>query len=82
MIEYSKIARGDILKLVGIGAPGYSKLGDLLRVTKIYRNSVFVEDRSGSPMEFVFNCGAARLEPTKWHQDFPDETNVTAEEVA
>lgn len=71
MIEYGKVRRGDILRLVGAGAPGYAKLGDLLRVTSVHANGVHVEDRDGSPCEFVFNCGAARLEPTEWTQDFP-----------
>lgn len=71
MIEYAKTKRGDILKLVGAGAPGYAALGDLLRVTKINTNGVEVEDRHGKPCEFVYNCGAARLEPTEWTEDFP-----------
>ena len=71
MIEYSKVKRGDILRIVGDGAPGYASLGDLVRVTDVQVNSVKVEDRFGNPCEFVFNCGAARLEPTEWREDFP-----------
>ena len=71
MIDYSKTNRGDILKLVGRGAPGYAKLGDLLRVTLVHVNSVNVEDRDGKPCEFVYNCGAERLEATEWKNDFP-----------
>lgn len=73
MIEYSKVKRGDILKLSesGQGAPGYAAKGDLLRVTEVFPNSVKVEDRSGEVCEFIYNCGAARLEPTEWKSDFP-----------
>ncbi len=72
MIEYDKVQCGDILKLVGAGAPGYARPGDLLRITKVNKNSVMVEDRDGNPCEFIFNCGAARLEPTEWKNDFPE----------
>lgn len=71
MIQYATVRRGDILRLVGLGAPGYAKLGDLLRVLEVTKNGVKVEDRDGVPCEFVFNCGAARLEPTEWADDFP-----------
>jgi hypothetical protein len=71
MIDYKKVQKGDILRLVGAGAPGYANLGDLVRITEVFPNGVKVEDKTGSPCEFVFNCGAARLEPTEWKQDFP-----------
>lgn len=73
MIKYDETKRGDILRLVGAGAPGYANLGDLVRVTAVHTNSVWVEDRNGNPCEFVFNCGAARLEPTEWKNDFPND---------
>ncbi len=74
MIEYGKVSRGDVLRIVGAGAPGYAELGDLVRITEVSANSVFVENRDGAPVEFIFNCGAARLESTEWKEDFPDET--------
>lgn len=74
MIKYSETKRGDILKLVGAGFPGYASLGDLLRVTSVNVNSVFVEDRHGQSLEFVYNCGAERLEATEWKEDFPDDS--------
>lgn len=74
MIKYSETEVGDILKIVGIGAPEYAGLGDLVRVTEVHKNSVMVENRDGKPCEFVFNCGAARLEPTEWEKDFPDSS--------
>ena len=71
MINYQDVERGDILKLVGAGAPGFAELGDLLRVLKSTLNGVMVEDKNGGTTEFVFNCGAARLEETEWKDDFP-----------
>lgn len=71
MIDYGKTQRGDILRIVGAGAPGWAELGDLVRVTAVHANSVHVENRDGAPCEFAFNCGAARLEPTEWRGDFP-----------
>ncbi len=72
MIDYSKVKRGDILRIVGAGAPGYAQVGDLVRVIECTRNGVKVEDKDGVPVEFVFNCGAARLDPTEWTNDFPE----------
>lgn len=71
MINYEEVKRGDILKIVGVGAPGYAQLGDLVRITQVYKNSVIVEDRYGATCEFLYNCGADRLESTEWKQDFP-----------
>ena len=45
--------------------------GDLIRVIKVSKNAVEVENKDGRKVEFVFNCGAARLEPTEWKDDFP-----------
>lgn len=76
MIDYSRVSRGDILRIVGQGAPGFAELGDLVRVTSVFKNGVWVEDLDGESRRFVFNCGAARLEPTewkKWKKNFPPE---------
>jgi hypothetical protein len=73
VINYATVKKGDILKLVGAGAPGYANLGDLVRVTEVHTNGVKVEDKRGEPCEFVYNCGAARLEPTEWTNDFPTQ---------
>ena len=72
MIEYKDTNRGDILKIVGAGAPGFAELKDLVRVTATHTSSVFVENRDGKTAEFAFNCGAARLAATEWKDDFPD----------
>ncbi len=74
MIEYGKVNRGDILRIIGEGAPGYANLGDLVRVLERTTHGVKVENKDGADCEFVFNCGAARLEPTEWKADFPSET--------
>ena len=71
MIDYEKTRSGDILRVVGDGAPGYAAVGELLRVKRVQRNGVTVEDRHGTEADFLFNCGAARLEPTEWRDDFP-----------
>lgn len=73
MIDYQKTDRGDILKVVGAGAPGFAEIGDLVRVLERTVNGVKVEDKNGETTEFVFNCGAARLEETEWKNDFPVE---------
>ena len=70
-IKYSETKVGDILKLVPPGASGYAQVGDLLRVKKVFKEAVLVEDKNGTEVEFVFNCGAARLETTEWKEDFP-----------
>ncbi len=72
MIDYAETKVGDVLKIIGAGAPGYAKNGDLVRVLQVHRNSVKVEDRDGESVEFLYNCGAARLEPTEWKEDFPE----------
>ncbi len=77
MIDYTETKRGDILKITGVGAPGFAELGDLVRVTEVHKNSVFVEDRDGETCEFVYSCGAARLEATEWKEDFPTKQKET-----
>lgn len=73
MIKYSETKKGDILKISGdgAGAPGYAEKGDLVRVTEAFKNGVKVENKHGKPCEFLYNCGAARLEATEWTEDFP-----------
>ena len=73
MINYAETKIGDILEVTGAGAPGHYQNGELVRVTKVHQNSVFTENRDGLVVEFVFNCGAARLNPTEWKDDFPKD---------
>jgi len=78
MIDYSQTRVGDILKIVGAGAPGYAVLDELVRVVEVHLNSVLVENRDGGRAEFLYNCGSARLEPTEWKID----SERSAEQVA
>jgi hypothetical protein len=41
------------------------------RCLLVHSNSVLTENRDKINVEFVFNCGAARLKPTEWKEDFP-----------
>lgn len=72
-IKFIETRVGDILKLTGQGAPGFAELGDLLRVLAVFKETALVENRDGHKCEFVFNCGADRLETTEWRDDFPAE---------
>lgn len=79
MIDYEKTQRGDILEIVPPGAPGHAEIGDLVRVLNLTANGVTVEDRDGKEIEFVYNCGAARLKPTEWKEDFPEIVDKAAD---
>jgi hypothetical protein len=78
MIQYSQTHRGDILRVVGAGAPGYAKNGELVRAINVRENGVVVENVHGTEADFCFNCGAARLEPTEWRNDFPVDSSGRA----
>jgi hypothetical protein len=58
MIDYSKLQIGDKLRIVGVGAPGFAKLGDVVTVEKTSANRCDVA-------YFALTCGAARLEPVE-----------------
>ena len=73
MIKYNETEVGDILEVIGAGAPGYYKNGELVRVLEVHAESCLTENRDKVQVEFVFNCGAARLNPTEWKKDFPEE---------
>ena len=63
MIDFSKVKEGDKLKIVGAGAPGFAKLGDVVTVTSCNgRNRCDVVNEAGEPAYFALTCGAARLE--------------------
>lgn len=76
MIDYAKVETGDILEIVGEGAPGFEENGGLVRVIAKTLHGVKVENKSGETIEFVFNCGAARLKETEWKKDFPETANI------
>ena len=63
MLEVSKTSVGDKLRIVGAGAPGFAKLGDIVEVTATYANKVDVKNAAGDVAFFALTCGAARLEP-------------------
>jgi hypothetical protein len=70
MVNFDQVNMGDILRIVGTGAPGFANNGDLVRVIAQATLGVIVENKYGHKAEFVFNCGAARLEKTVWREDF------------
>lgn len=65
MIEFDKVKIGDRLKIVGAGAPGFAKLGDVVTVTSVGDRRVDVQRDDGTTAYFALTCGAARLEPVE-----------------
>jgi hypothetical protein len=64
MIEFDKVNIGDKLKITGMGAPGFAKLGDIVTVIKTGKNRVDVRhDVTGDEVFFALTCGASRLDP-------------------
>jgi len=63
MIDYATIKPGDKLKIVGAGAPGFAKLGDIVEVVSTNgRTRCDVKRDDGQEAYFALTCGAARLE--------------------
>lgn len=67
MIDYSEIKPGDKLRITGMGAPGFAKLGDIVTVeacTVENRGRCdVIHDVTGEKAFFALTCGAQRLEP-------------------
>jgi len=65
MIRYDEIVAGDRLKIVGMGAPGFAKLGDTVIVVSTNgKNRCDVRHEvTGEEAYFALTCGAERLEP-------------------
>lgn len=66
MIDYAKVKAGDKLKIVGMGAPGYAVLGDIVTVeacTAENHGRCDVINEFGKKAYFALTCGAERLEP-------------------
>tara|TARA_R110000851_G_scaffold183993_1_gene333425 strand:+ start:105 stop:308 length:204 start_codon:yes stop_codon:yes gene_type:complete len=62
MIEYNDVAVGDELKITGMGAPGFAKLGDVVTVTKNNgKDKLHVVNEAGEEASFALTCGAQRL---------------------
>lgn len=64
MIEYSETNPGDKLRITGMGAPGFAKLGETVTVVECNgTNRVdVVHDITGATAYFALTCGAQRLE--------------------
>lgn len=62
-IDYEKVKVGDKLRIVGAGAPGFAKLGEIVTVTATFPRRVDVVKGDGETAYFALTCGAARLEP-------------------
>ena len=65
MIDYSTVKIGDKVKVVGAGAPGYARMGEVLTITSVAGNRVDTVRESGETAYFALTCGAARLELTE-----------------
>jgi hypothetical protein len=63
MIDFSKVQPGDQLRIVGAGAPGFARLGDIVTVESCNgSNRCNVVNEAGDRAYFALTCGAARLE--------------------
>jgi len=65
MIDYVRAGKGDVLGIVGCGAPGYAAVGDRVRVVHVSVDSIVVEDKAGRWAKFIGNQGASRLRARK-----------------
>jgi hypothetical protein len=66
MIDFAKVKEGDKLKIVGMGAPGYARLGDIVEVVSTNgKNRCEVKREDGEVAFFALTCGASRLEPVE-----------------
>lgn len=67
MIDYSEVKPGDKLRITGMGAPGFAKLGDIVTVKSCtpanHGRCDVVHDETGAEAFFALTCGAQRLEP-------------------
>lgn len=72
MIDFSKTKPGDKLRVVGMGAPGFAQLGDIVTVTSCNGvNRCDVVNAAGESAYFVLTCGAQRLEPAEAQEREP-----------
>lgn len=69
MIDFDKVKPGDKLRITGMGAPGFAKLGDVVTVKACTSANNgrcdVVHDESGKKAFFALTCGAQRLEPVE-----------------
>lgn len=66
MIVFTDLVPNQILRIVGLGAPGYAEIGTLVRVISFNADSVLVENENHDSAVFLDEYGAARLEPTSF----------------
>lgn len=64
MIDFATTNVGDQLRITGMGAPGFAKLGDIVEVTETnHENKLYVKHgETGETAFFALTCGAQRLE--------------------
>ena len=62
MIDFNDMKPGDKVKVVGMGAPGFAALGDVLEITEVRKDRVFAKRPDGKTAFFALTCGAQRLE--------------------
>ena len=62
MINFETIKKGDKVRVVGNGAPGFALLGDELEIVSVGKNRVDAKNKHGEIAFFALTCGAARLE--------------------
>ena len=62
MIDFVTTKVGDKVKVVGMGAPGFAELGDVLEITAVEKNRVYAKRSDGEVAFFALTCGASRLE--------------------
>lgn len=64
VIDFKTIKVGNKVKVVGMGAPGFAKLGEMLEITKVEMDRVYARRTDGEEAFFALTCGASRLELT------------------
>jgi hypothetical protein len=63
MIDYATTKAGDKLRITGMGAPGFARLGEIVTVTACNGiNRCDVVNERGESAYFALTCGAQRLE--------------------
>lgn len=75
MIDFATVKEGDKLRVIGMGAPGFAKLGDIVTVVICNgRNRVdVVHDETRQEAYFALTCGASRLEPATNNEASPKQ---------
>lgn len=77
MINYKKVKKGDILRVIKDSPNHDAVSGELVRVVEVFvinktRGYVTLEKQDGLLIRFHNEKGASLLEPTKWKGEFPE----------